>query len=125
LKKKANEDAAYAARLKEYDRQQKASWIRNAALRRQYNALIADEKYKATNCRLCPHCNRVVQHMGGCASMVCGRDYHGGNDQSGCVQSFTWDQAKPYVATTDREAKEVMRDLHIPKNKLVVHENIK
>jgi hypothetical protein len=63
--------------------------------------------------------------MGGCASMVCGRDYHGGNDQSGCGQSFTWEQAKPYVATSDQKPEEVMRDLLNPEHKLVAHENIK
>jgi hypothetical protein len=111
--------------LKEYERQQKANWTRNAALRRRYNELMADEKFKATNCRLCPHCDRVVQHMGGCPSMVCGHDYHGGNDQSGCGQNFTWDQAKPYVPAPNRKPEEVMRDLLNPENKLVVHENIK
>jgi hypothetical protein len=125
LETKAKEDAVYAARLKEYERQQKANWKQNAALRRRYNELIADEKYKATNCRLCPHCGRVVQHLGGCASMICGKDYHGGNDQSGCGQNFTWDQAKPYVPTSNRKPEEVMRDLLNPENKLVVHKNIK
>ncbi len=86
---------------------------------------MADKKYKATNCRLCPHCGRVVQHLGGCSSMVCARDYHGGNDQSGCGQNFTWDQAKPYVPAPNRKPEEVMRDLLNPENKLVVHENIK
>ncbi|CAF3153334.1 unnamed protein product, partial [Rotaria sp. Silwood2] len=125
LQTKAKANAAYAARLKEYERQQKAHGAQNAALRRRYQALVADEKYKEKNCRLCPHCGRVVQHMGGCSSMVCGRDYHGGNDQSGCGQSFSWDQAKPYVAAPDRKPEEVMRDLLNPENKLVVHENIK
>jgi hypothetical protein len=111
--------------LKEYEREQKTNRIRDVALRRRYNELIADEKYKEKNCRRCPHCDRVVQHMGGCASMVCGRDYHGGNDQSGCGQSFTWEQAKPYVATSDQKPEEVMRDLLNPEHKLVAHENIK
>ncbi|CAF5126184.1 unnamed protein product, partial [Rotaria sp. Silwood1] len=86
LQTKAKESAAYAARLKEYERQQTAHWTQNAALGRRYKELVADEKYKEKNCRICPHCGRVVQHMGGCSSMVCGRDYHGGNDQSGCGQ---------------------------------------
>jgi hypothetical protein len=125
LETRAKEDAVYAARLKEYERQHKENWRQNAALRRRYDELMADEKYKEKNCRLCPHCGRVAQHMGGCASMVCGRDYHGGNDQSGCGQNFTWSQAKPYVAAPDRKPEEVMRDLLNPKNKLVLHENIK
>lgn len=124
LQKKAQKDAAYKARLKEYERQQKSHWIRNSVLNRRYRELIADEKYKATNCRLCPHCGRIVQHMGGCASMICGHDYHGGNNQSGCGKNFTWEQAKPYVATTERKPEEVMADLLNPKNNLVTHTNV-
>ncbi|UJR08019.1 hypothetical protein I4U23_012297 [Adineta vaga] len=124
LQTRAREDAVYAARLKEFEREQKANRARNVKLQQTYKNLLADEKYKETNCRLCPHCNRVVQHMGGCASMICGQDYHGGNNQSGCGQSFTWNDAKKYVPTTDRKPEDVMPDFHDPKTKLVVHENI-
>jgi hypothetical protein len=40
-----------------------------------------DEEWKAANCRHCPSCNRIVNHMGGCSAMVCGRNYHGGDVQ--------------------------------------------
>ena len=38
---------------------------RNEELRQRYNDLLADENYKAQNCRLCPNCRRVVQHLSG------------------------------------------------------------
>ena len=97
---------------------------RNTALRRRYKELMADEKYKEQKCRACPYCGRVVQHMGGCSSMVCGQDYHGGNNQSGCGKNFTWEQAKPYVAATEHTPEEVLRDLQNPQYKLVTHEKI-
>ncbi|CAF1564860.1 unnamed protein product, partial [Adineta ricciae] len=122
LERKAREDATYAARLKEFQRQQRENRTRNAGLQKRYHGLLADEKYKEKNCRLCPHCNRVVQHMGGCSSMVCGQDFHGGNNQSGCGQNFTWESAKKYVPTTDRNPEDVMPDFHNPRNKLVVHD---
>jgi Zinc finger, ZZ type len=38
--------------------------------------------------------------MEGCDAMICGVDYHGGNDQSGCRASFSWSSAQPYQART-------------------------
>lgn len=122
---RARENSAYAAQLANYEKQHSANQRRNDELRGRYNNAMADEKYKAENCRLCPHCRRVVQHMGGCSSMICGQDYHGGNNQSGCGKSFTWEQATPYTATAVREPKQVMSDLPRPESKVVVHENIK
>ena len=63
-----------------------------------------DEEWKAANCRHCPSCNRVVNHMGGCDAMVCGRNYHGGDVQDGCGASFNWTSAKRYKASVDRAA---------------------
>ena len=63
-----------------------------------------DEEWKAANCRHCPSCNRVVNHMGGCDAMVCGRNYHGGDVQDGCGASFNWSSAKRYKASVDRAA---------------------
>lgn len=85
---------------------------------------MADENYKAQNCRLCPHCKRVIQHMGGCASMICGQDYHGGNQQSGCGKSFTWEQAKPYRPAQVKQPRELLNDLPKPKSPAVVHTDI-
>eukprot|EP01106_Pelomyxa_sp_JSP_P012815 TRINITY_DN3666_c0_g1_i3.p3 TRINITY_DN3666_c0_g1~~TRINITY_DN3666_c0_g1_i3.p3 ORF type:complete len:101 (-),score=23.53 TRINITY_DN3666_c0_g1_i3:358-660(-) len=43
--------------------------------------LAKDEKYKEAHGRKCPKCGRIILKMGGCDSMVCGRDSHGGNVQ--------------------------------------------
>jgi hypothetical protein len=61
----------------------------------------SDEAYKEANCRLCPHCHRTVQKLEGCDSMKCGSDYHGGNNQHGCGQSFNWSQTQPYRRGND------------------------
>jgi hypothetical protein len=56
-----------------------------------------DEKWKADNCRHCPHCNRLVNKLIGCHAMRCG--YHsvtGGNVQDGCRKPFDWTKARPY-----------------------------
>ena len=36
--------------------------------------------------------------MGGCALMVCGRNYHGGDQQDGCGASWNWESAPRYRA---------------------------
>lgn len=92
---------------------------------RRYNTAVEDEKYKAEHCRHCPQCNRVVERIDGCASMICGQDYHGGNNQSGCGKSFTWDQAKKYKASTVRKTEQLAKDLPRPEHPLIEHENIK
>ena len=56
--------------------------------------------------------------------MVCGHDYHGGNDQSGCGKNFTLKEAKRYIAAPDQKPEEVMQALLNPEYQLVVHENI-
>jgi len=61
-------------------------------------ALKQDEEQKAKTCRHCPHCQRLVEHIGGCSSMVCGQDAHGGNIQNGCHKRFRWSEARPYQA---------------------------
>lgn len=115
--------AAYANRLAEYERQQPENQQRNEELRRRYGATMTDEAYKAEHCRLCPHCGRVVQHMGGCSSMICGQDFHGGNLQSGCGQSFTWNTAKPYVVPVVKELEEFRREIQCSNSQVIVHEN--
>lgn len=122
---RAQQDSEYARRLAEYERGMAENRQRNQELERRYNEAIADENYKVQNCRLCPHCKRVVQRMEGCASMVCGRDYHGGNQQSGCGKNFSWDQAQPYVASAVKGATPTIKNLPKPSSAVVVHENIK
>jgi len=64
------------------------------------------ERWKAANCKCCPKCSRVINKVDGCDSMVCGRNYHGGDVQNGCGASFRWSSAPAYTA---QEA------VHIPK----------
>ena len=84
LTMRAQQDTTYANQLNDYNKKNKENEDRNNELRRRYDELINDEQYKATNCRLCPSCKRVVQRLEGCDSMICGQDAHGGNVQSGC-----------------------------------------
>jgi hypothetical protein len=37
---------------------------------RNWDLLVADENYKASRCRRCPHCNRVIERIDGCDTMV-------------------------------------------------------
>jgi len=69
----------------------------------RHNELMEDEKWKAETCRLCPHCARPVEKTGGCDSMKCGENYHGGERQQGCGKTFEWKNAKPYVAHIQRK----------------------
>jgi hypothetical protein len=64
--------------------------------------LQADEQYKAQRCRRCPSCNRVVEKIDGCDAMLCGRNYHGGDQQQGCGARFNWTQARAYDPDTGR-----------------------
>mmetsp|Transcript_2880 Transcript_2880/g.8669 ORF Transcript_2880/g.8669 Transcript_2880/m.8669 type:complete len:609 (+) Transcript_2880:834-2660(+) len=100
LEHKAQTDAAYADALAdfnkkkdEYNKELEASMIRRRAFEQ-------DEAWKAANCRRCPHCNRPINKLQGCDSMVCGQDAHGGNVQPGCGQSFSWSSARPYNQDT-------------------------
>uniref|UniRef100_A0A0G4HPU3 RBR-type E3 ubiquitin transferase n=1 Tax=Chromera velia CCMP2878 TaxID=1169474 RepID=A0A0G4HPU3_9ALVE len=63
---------------------------------RQY---VKDERWKEANCRVCPHCSRVVNRLDGCNTMRCGYDVDsGGNRQQGCGGQFNWEQAPRYVS---------------------------
>jgi hypothetical protein len=65
----------------------------NAAIRLQQ--LEADNEYFRSNIaagriKRCPNCNRIIEKMEGCDTMVCGRNADGGNFQSGCNHKFQW-----------------------------------
>jgi hypothetical protein len=62
----------------------------------RHKELEADERWKARHCRLCPGCSRPISKIEGCDSMVCGRSYHGGDQQPGCGLEFNWSTAKKY-----------------------------
>eukprot|EP00727_Mastigamoeba_balamuthi_P010373 m51a1_g5959 hypothetical protein (437) ;mRNA; f:159750-161856 len=70
---------------------------RNQEILKRYHDMLADEQYKLENGRLCPKCKRVIIKDGGCDSMVCGRDYHGGNVQ---VSTHSNHAAIPEIART-------------------------
>ena len=111
--------------MEDYERQKAANTQRNEELRHRYEGLMADENYKAQNCRLCPHCQRVVEHLDGCNSMICGRNYHGGDQQSGCGRRFNWSQAQPYVPMADSGPQQVRNDLPPPEQqKTIVHNGV-
>lgn len=111
--------------MEDFERQKAANVQRNQELAQRYNELLADENFKAQTCRLCPHCQRVTERISGCDSMVCGRNYHGGDQQSGCGQAFKWSQALPYVPIANTGAQEVRNDMPPPEQqKLVVHQGV-
>jgi hypothetical protein len=122
---RARQDTDYAARLEDYNRQKNENENRNRDLRRRYEELMNDEQYKTQSCRLCPSCKRVVQRLEGCDTMICGRDAHGGNVQSGCGTKFNWAQAQPYTATATSQPKQTITDLPKPENPILQHTNFK
>ncbi|CAF3501844.1 unnamed protein product [Rotaria sp. Silwood1] len=122
---RAQQDASFREQLEDFERQRAANIQRNQELAQRYNELLADENFKAQNCRLCPHCQRVVQRLSGCDSMVCGQNYHGGDQQSGCGQRFQWPQAHPYVPITNTGPQQVANNLAAPEQqKLIVHQGV-
>ena len=89
---------------------------------RRYAELVQDERLKEKTCRRCPHCGRVVEKLSGCDSMVCGRNYHGGDVQMGCGKPFSWSQARPYVADIgDRKTKDELASSSIVLQATVDH----
>ncbi|CAK0816565.1 unnamed protein product [Prorocentrum cordatum] len=64
----------------------------------RHSELERDEQWKAENCRCCPRCRRPTEKIGGCNTMVCGQNAHGGNRQPGCGHRFHWGDARPYRA---------------------------
>jgi len=88
--------------------------LRNKYLEQRHNDLIEDEKWKTINCKACPHCNRPIQKMEGCDSMVCGKDAHGGNVQQGCGKQFAWSSSKAYVSDIANAFKREEITLSLP-----------
>lgn len=125
LRMRAQQDATYAAQLDDFNRKTTDNENRNRDLRRRYEELMNDERYKADNCRYCPSCRRVVQRLEGCDSMVCGQDAHGGNLQSGCGAKFNWQQAERYQAATTNQPEQSILDLPKPENPVVNHDGVK
>jgi len=68
------------------------------AAQRARDILAQDEAWKGANCRLCPHCDRIVDKIDGCDRVLCGRDCDANvNHQHGCGRHFYFSKAKKYV----------------------------
>lgn len=95
----------------------------NKELVENFNNLKSDEEYKEQHGRLCPRCGRIIVKVDGCDSMVCGRNYHGGDVQDGCGANFNWSTARPY--RSDIHSKKRVEPMPIPElAKEVVHEGV-
>jgi len=90
---------------KDYQQRLNAVHVKNAADQKRLAAIAIvtqqDEKWKADNCKLCPHCRRVINKLDGCDSMICGKNYHGGDVQDGCGQQFSYSTAPAYQPSVD------------------------
>jgi len=98
LRKMAEEDSSYQSALDCFNSRRSAYEDEVRVTERNWDLLVADENYKASRCRRCPNCNRVIERIDGCDTMVCGQNAHGGNLQNGCGHGFNWNEAMPYYA---------------------------
>ena len=98
LQQMAAEDSSYQAALDVFNSRRTAHVQEVHTAEQNWGLLVADENYKASRCRRCPHCNRVIERIDGCDTMVCGQNAHGGNIQNGCGQGFDWNEALFYNA---------------------------
>ena len=92
----AAQDASYRRQLAEFDSNKRNQEEEKQNLERRMRELQADEEFKSANCKMCPKCGRVVQKLDGCNLMICGQNYHGGDNQNGCGTRFDWARASPY-----------------------------
>jgi len=98
LEEMAREDAGFSDAMADFRRRKEEHDADAALAADNFQNLLRDEQEKARTCRRCPSCHRTVQKIDGCDSMVCGRNYHGGNQQNGCGTHFSWSTAPPYIA---------------------------
>eukprot|EP00946_MAST-07B_sp_MAST-7B-sp1_P001900 g1900.t1 len=111
-----------AAQLREYENK-KAAHERDAKVAEQMRkAEIADEKYKEEHCFHCPKCNRLMEWLEKCNLMVCGRDYHGGNQQDGCGHRFDKRRARKYKSTGVRQREVAALNVSAPDFQELKHE---
>jgi hypothetical protein len=61
----------------------------------RFDELRQMELWKQKHCRRCPYCTRVVEKIDGCDMLICGGNYHGGNQQRGCGKQFIWGDGQP------------------------------
>eukprot|EP01126_Amoeba_proteus_P026760 TRINITY_DN264_c0_g1_i12.p1 TRINITY_DN264_c0_g1~~TRINITY_DN264_c0_g1_i12.p1 ORF type:complete len:288 (-),score=30.75 TRINITY_DN264_c0_g1_i12:108-971(-) len=113
----------YQRQMNHYNQHVNKVEMRNKKQKNLYEERVGDEEWKSKNCRICPNCSRPVQHLGGCSSMICGTDYHGGNTQNGCGHSFNWEQALPYTANA-KPMREVSVKLSVPQLQVLEQEHV-
>mmetsp|Transcript_44501 Transcript_44501/g.82802 ORF Transcript_44501/g.82802 Transcript_44501/m.82802 type:complete len:659 (+) Transcript_44501:63-2039(+) len=89
--------AAYSGQMDRAAEADRRNDVLHQAIAR-HQELQADELWKSQNCRLCPQCSRPISKVEGCDSMMCGQNYHGGNEQPGCGHKFNFSEATVYVA---------------------------
>eukprot|EP01038_Epipyxis_sp_PR26KG_P008068 gene8068-10931_t len=91
-------DEQYQQQAEDYNQKRENYEKDVAAAEARFQELVQYEQYKQGHCKQCPSCHRVIEKLSGCDSMVCGRNYHGGDIQNGCGASFNWTTAPAYVA---------------------------
>jgi len=97
LKSRAENEAAYAKALEQYEADRVRHEQEATAARQRLEEYKKDEMWKAENCRCCPHCHKPVSKIEGCDAMRCGYDTDTKNNQQpGCGKSFDWGKAPPY-----------------------------
>ena len=74
---------------------------RKLVLKARMEEYKKDEEWKTNHLKHCPQCKRLIEKLSGCDSMVCGRNYHGGDVQDGCGASFLWSTAPGYKSNFD------------------------
>eukprot|EP00401_Gymnodinium_catenatum_P003659 CAMPEP_0117548626 /NCGR_PEP_ID=MMETSP0784-20121206/47747_1 /TAXON_ID=39447 /ORGANISM="" /LENGTH=556 /DNA_ID=CAMNT_0005345589 /DNA_START=1 /DNA_END=1671 /DNA_ORIENTATION=+ len=107
-------NAAFQAALQAFEGARKNHEEDLQTHQRNLQQMQADEEWKVQNCKLCPNCHRVVQHMGGCDAMVCGQNYHGGEVQNGCGMRYNWGDALPYQGHAEHAAQAPRFDAQPP-----------
>lgn len=103
LEKAAETDAKFKA---DYEKMLGTTEESRLEASERMRRLTADEEWKAEHCRVCPNCDRIVEKMDGCDTMVCGRNAHGDeaghnhalNQQDGCGLNFGFRGAAKYKA---------------------------
>ena len=56
--------------------------------------------------------------------MICGRNYHGGDQQSGCGKGFNWLSNQTNTPITNPGHQLVKDNLRAPTDNLIVHEGV-
>jgi len=57
--------------------------------------------------------------------MICGQNYHGGDQQSGCGRTFDWSKAARYVPIANRGPQQIKTKVKpLAEQKLVVHKDV-